>query len=91
MPNVVMEAQLLGLPVVATKAGGTSDCIQEGHTGLLLPVDDVNGLAKACISVLNFPELKNTMGKAAMERMTTMFSRDAMVAHYLQLVQEGAK
>jgi glycosyltransferase involved in cell wall biosynthesis len=90
MPNVVMEAQLLGLPVVATKAGGTSDCIQEGHTGFLLPVDDVGGLAKACIAVLGSPGFSDTIGKAAKEGMTTMFSRDAMVARYLQLVQEGA-
>jgi glycosyltransferase involved in cell wall biosynthesis len=89
MPNVVMEAQLLGLPVVATKVGGTPDCVKDGLTGLLLPVDDVNGIAKACIAVVGSPELRDAMGRAARERMTTLFSRDAMVAGYLQLVQHG--
>jgi glycosyltransferase involved in cell wall biosynthesis len=88
MPNAVMEAQLLGVPVIATKTGGTPDCVKHGHTGFLLPVDDVNGMAKACIEVLGSPELRRAMGKAAQERMTTMFSPDAMVTRYLQLVRD---
>ena len=88
MPNAVMEAQLLGVPVVATRTGGTPDCVKDGHTGFLLPVDDVNGMAKACIEVLGSPELRRAMSKAAQERMTTMFSPDAMVTRYLQLVRD---
>jgi len=38
MPNVVMEAQLMGIPVVATDAGGTRDTVIEGRTAILAPV-----------------------------------------------------
>jgi glycosyltransferase involved in cell wall biosynthesis len=90
MPNVVMEAQLLGLPVVATRVGGTPDCVKDGYTGLLRPVDDVDGIADACIAVLSSRQVQSAMGKAARERMTTIFSPNTMVSSYLQLVQEGS-
>jgi glycosyltransferase involved in cell wall biosynthesis len=48
-------------------------------------VDDVNGMAKACIEVLGSPELRRAMGKAAQERMTTMFSPDVMVTRIYSL------
>ena len=35
-PNVVLEAQWLGLPVVATKAGGTPEAVDEGRTGKIV-------------------------------------------------------
>ena len=48
MPNAVMESQLLGVPVVATRAGGTVDLIRDGETGLLAPIGDYQALA-SCI------------------------------------------
>jgi glycosyltransferase involved in cell wall biosynthesis len=38
-PNVVLEAQWLGLPVVATDAGGTREAIAEGETGWCCPAE----------------------------------------------------
>ncbi len=34
MPNVVMEAQAVGIPVVAPNVGGVSDCMIDGKTGI---------------------------------------------------------
>lgn len=39
-PNTVCEAQLLGIPVIATNVGGTSSLIKNGETGLLVPAND---------------------------------------------------
>lgn len=39
-PNSVCEAQMLGLPIVATNVGGTSSLVQHGETGLLFPATD---------------------------------------------------
>ncbi len=39
-PNSIAEAQMLGLPVVASDVGGTSSFVSHGHTGLLYPVNE---------------------------------------------------
>ncbi len=44
MPNVLMEAQATGLPVVASNVGGVSDCMIDGETGYLVDRDDIEGL-----------------------------------------------
>jgi glycosyltransferase involved in cell wall biosynthesis len=86
MPNVVMEAQLLGLPVVATRVGGTPDCVEEGCTGLLRSPEDIEGLAVDCIALLRSAELRKRMSDAATTRMISMFSIDAMVSSYLRVL-----
>ena len=91
MPNVVMEAQLLGLPVVATRVGGTSDCVEDGRTGLLRPPEDIEGLAADCITLLRSAELRKTMSDAATARMISKFSIDAMVSSYLRVLESHDK
>jgi glycosyltransferase involved in cell wall biosynthesis/Flp pilus assembly protein TadD len=53
LPNVLLEAQALGVPVVTTDAGGSSEALLNGVTGLLVPDDSVGTLAEAVTRVLN--------------------------------------
>ncbi len=46
-PNVVLEAQASGLPVIATRVGGTPELIRDGQTGLLVDSGDPEQLAQA--------------------------------------------
>lgn len=52
-PNVVLEAQQLKLPVVVTRAGGATDAVDHGRTGLLVDREDEEGLATALLSILS--------------------------------------
>ena len=47
VPRVVLEAQAMGIPVVATNVGGTREALIDRQTGLLVPPGDVNALATA--------------------------------------------
>jgi glycosyltransferase involved in cell wall biosynthesis len=49
LPNVVLEAMALGVPVVATAVGGTPEIVDHGVTGLLVPPSDEDALARAII------------------------------------------
>lgn len=86
MPNVVLEAQLMGAPIVATRAGGTSDTVREGETALLADVGDSDTLAAHCISLLRNPARARRMGEAGRKFVRSSFRRDALGERYLQLL-----
>jgi glycosyltransferase involved in cell wall biosynthesis len=85
MPNAVMEAQALALPVVATRAGGTPDCVDHGRTGFLCDIDDADGLAQATFRLLSDKELRRTMGRAAAARVRAFFTKEQMAAEMARI------
>ena len=68
LSRVLLEAMRIGRPVVATAVGGTPDAVEHGVTGLLVPRQDPEALAKAVIELLLDPERRERMGRAAAER-----------------------
>jgi glycosyltransferase involved in cell wall biosynthesis len=88
MPNVVMEAQLIGLPVVATDTGGTADLIVDHVTGYLCKVGDVECLAERCCDILRNPENAFALTKVARQRLLQQFSVDELAGRHLQLIAE---
>jgi glycosyltransferase involved in cell wall biosynthesis len=59
------EAMLLGKPVIGTNSGGTSELIDDGNTGLLYEVGDINGLARCIEQLVRQPRLSEELGGAA--------------------------
>jgi len=51
--NVIVEAMACGTPVISTNCSGPSEIIENGKSGLLVPVGDSKALAEAIIKVLN--------------------------------------
>lgn len=85
MPNVAMEAQLLGTPVVATMTGATPDTILPGKSGLLRPVGDVSGLAEDCLRLLRDRALASQMGEAGRHLALTTFALDLHARRHLEV------
>ena len=93
-PNVVMEAQACGLPVIATRVGGTPELITDGVTGILIEPGDVDGLAGALRRMALDPELRVQIGARARgfiesSELTWEASSAAVESVYGQLL-EGA-
>lgn len=78
-PNVALEAQHVGLPVVATDAGGTADAVIHGQTGFISSVDDPVGLVMGLQDVLTNKQLRDEMGEAAQAFVDQCFALDQMV------------
>ncbi len=89
LPNVVLEAQLSGLPVVATDVGGTSEALRAGESGVLCRSDDDAALAAACVGILTDGERARHMAEAGTAYVRERFGLAAMVEQYLELA--GAK
>ena len=64
-PNVVLEAQACGIPVVATRVGGTAELVVEGETGLLVDSGEPVQLRTALDSLRADPERRLQMGRRA--------------------------
>jgi glycosyltransferase involved in cell wall biosynthesis len=63
--RVLLEAAASGVPVVATRVGGTEEIVVDGVTGILVPPRNPAELAKAVIHLLNDPLRRQTMSDAA--------------------------
>ena len=87
MPNVLMEAQLMKTPVVATRAGGTPDTVIDLRTGLLRPIGHVEGLARACIDILNDKAQAIAMGLAGRRHVLASFPKELIAEHFIRLLQ----
>ena len=71
-PNVVLEAQSCGIPVVATAVGGTPELVQDGETGLLLEPDDPQALAAAIDRLRSDSGLRDRLVQAGREQAATL-------------------
>ena len=80
MPGVLIEAGLAGLPVVATEVPGARTVVEDGVTGVIVPVDDTAQLMDAAEGLARQPDLRRTMGLAARQRCLDRFTLDSSVA-----------
>jgi glycosyltransferase involved in cell wall biosynthesis len=88
LPLVVPEAMAAELPIIATAVGGLPSVIDEGETGLLVPVDEA-ALASALARLAGDRELAKAMGKRAREVALARYSHDRMVDAYLELYAQA--
>jgi glycosyltransferase involved in cell wall biosynthesis len=84
-PMAVLEASASGLPVVATKVGGTPELVQDGVTGILIEPRNPTQIADAVLRLLDSPEMATRMGRAGADFMRQYFSLDACVEAHARM------
>ena len=92
-PNSVCEAQILGVPVVATNVGGTSSLIKHGETGYLFPATDPYMGAYHIKRLIEDLNINRKMGQASKEVTLVRHDRDKIVkdllATYKSIIQDA--
>jgi len=83
-----MEAQLLGVPVVAARTGSVSDLVENGESGFTIDSDDPEDFMRACLVILRDVHTAKRMGTLGALRMEKVFSSAAMAESYMRLVNE---
>jgi glycosyltransferase involved in cell wall biosynthesis len=80
LPNVLVEAQAAGVPIVCPDVGGVSEAVLNGSTGFLVKDDRAATLARHCIDLARDETLRRNMGASAAIFARAHFSAERMVA-----------
>ncbi len=85
MPRSIIEAMAAGKPVVATNIRGCREEVINGKTGILVPVNNANKLAKAIIKILSDKKLALKMGKNARRIAIERFNEEDVLRRQLDV------
>lgn len=77
--RVILEAMALKKPIIGTNAGGTTEQIVNGESGLLVPMDDDRAMADAILEYIEDMKNAQKMGQNAFERFSEKFTIQKMV------------
>ncbi len=93
LPNVVLEAAAMALPVVATRIPGCVDAVQDSVTGILVPPRNVVALAEALQRYVTNPALRKMHGRAGRARVLRDFRPqplwEALYREYARLLRQN--
>jgi glycosyltransferase involved in cell wall biosynthesis len=81
MPGVLIEAGLSGIPAVSTPVPGAATVLRDGHTGTIVN-DSADAIAAAVGELLDAPDRRRAMGRAARTRCESEFSLDLMAERW---------
>jgi glycosyltransferase involved in cell wall biosynthesis len=87
IPQIVLQAQAMERPVVATRIGGIPEVVEDNMTGLLVEPRDAEALAAKIDAILNDPSLAKHLTQAARTQIEAKYSLDAMGVSLLSLYQ----
>lgn len=88
LPTSVLEAALVGLPIIATDVGGTREIIEDGTTGMLFKPHDVKHLNWNLSYLFEHPDIAKVLGLGAKQSVSVKFSWDTITKQYIDLLEE---
>lgn len=87
LPVVFMEAMAAGVPVVASRASGTPELVEDGVTGLLVEPGEPQQVAQALARLAADPELRRRLARAGRERVEADYDQRANVRRLRDLLE----
>jgi glycosyltransferase involved in cell wall biosynthesis len=79
-----LEAMAVQVPVIASRVGGVPEVVDDGETGFLSAVGDVDKMADDAVKLLTNPELRREMGKRARESAVSRYRTDIVIPRYIE-------
>lgn len=88
LPRVLPQAMAMRLPVVATRADGSAEAVEDGVTGYLCAPGDTDALADRCLRLLQDPQRRDEMGAHGRERALSGFDLQGMLTAITDLYEQ---
>lgn len=85
VPQAVLQYLAMERPVVATNSGSTEEVIKDRETGMLVPPNDVSGVAKAILTLLKDKQLSRKLGQSGRRLVEERYSWQRMMDVTLKL------
>lgn len=82
LSNTILESMESGVPVIASRVGGSPEIIQDGKTGILFDCDDISALAHAITDLYKDRNYAKSLGEAAYHDIRKRFSITNMVSNF---------
>lgn len=89
IPNVLLEAMAMELPVISTPVSGIPEVIEHGHNGLLVPPRHPGALAAAIARLIAEPDLGRRLGAAGRLTVQRQFSNEVNLGRLHDLLREA--
>jgi len=86
--RVLLEAQMLGVPVVATDVGGIPEVVKNNLTGIVIPPKDPDALGEAVCKLLESDTMRLSMSDEAKKWVRAEFSSEEMIRKLINVYQE---
>ena len=83
--HTCLEASTFGAPVIATRCGGPEEIIDDGVSGLLVSIGDVDSMSAAILKLSRDAVLRHAMGNAGRTIVRERFSKDRFVEAFESL------
>lgn len=87
--NVYIESMACGCPVIAANTGGAPEAVLDGETGLIIPPGDVEALTRSLRIMLNQPDTRRRMSRAARQRVEKYFAMDRYLERVLSVYEKA--
>jgi phosphatidylinositol alpha-1,6-mannosyltransferase len=84
---VYLEAAASGIPVVAGNSGGVVEAVEDGVTGFLVDGNDAGAIGAALDRLLRNPDLAQSMGRRARERVVAHFGPGSAAARFREIIE----
>jgi glycosyltransferase involved in cell wall biosynthesis len=88
--NAIIEYMRCSKPVVCTRTGGNPEIVSDGLNGYLVQVGNVAELADKLATLIEHPELRETMGREGAASVRGRYSIETMLAEHIALYQSLA-
>ncbi len=79
LPRVLLQAMVMGIPIVATQVDGVPEAVMHGQNGFLVPPRDFHALAERTLQLIQNPTLVKKMGEAGKKMVDPEFCIKEMV------------
>ena len=88
MPKALLDGAAIGLPIVTTNTVGCRDVVQDGVNGFLVPIKNIDELAKKIYELIINKRLRQKMGKESYKIALSKFESSIIISQTLNIYDD---